>query len=283
MRLVHTREHANPHRASPSQQSEKHNPVIMHSTHQATQTTHLRLIIPLPLPLIRIHVKLPKNHKILHHRAQRPKQPRQRVEQIRPVLLKRNKTRAVRKVPRKRQQEKQQREPLARLFPVILDNLRDARAEVAHGAKVAQRETNLLPGAVRRGGGTRARTGVAVGSVPRAGLVGEEPARRADEVYREDAQCVVEPGVAVGCLVLAGDHLAQGVERALLVVGVTALRAGEAGRRGRATAAGGSRKKGLIFPCFGRACAGGGNGRGGAAAGGCAAGVLGVVVDALGD
>lgn len=153
------------------------------------------------------------------------------------------------------------------LFPIVLDNLRDAGTQVAQRTHVSQRHAHDAHDGRRRGG----RFGL-LGAVPRAGLVRGEPAGRAQQVDGGQAHRVVQPAVAVGGLVLARDDACQGVAEARLVGPNRgpALRPGDDARRRPAP------QQRLVL-------GGGGLGRLGALACGCPAGVDGVVVQALRD
>lgn len=76
----------------------------------------------------RVQTELDKDDAVLDHGTQRAQQPGQGADKVVRLLRVRDDASTVRKVARQGQQEEQQRQPLARLFLVVLDDLRDAGA-----------------------------------------------------------------------------------------------------------------------------------------------------------
>lgn len=148
---------------------------------------HLRLNSGSLLPRAK-NTELNEDDHILHNRTQRTNQPRQISQKV--FLLDRVKEdpRTIRRIPQERQNEEQQRQPLARAVLLVLHNLRDARAEVAHRACVPEdgrtegRRLAVGGGPVVLGGGH-----------PDACAPGDGPACGADGTYAEDAECVLHP------------------------------------------------------------------------------------------
>lgn len=94
-------------------------------------------------------------------------------------------------VAQQREDEEEQGEALARALFLVLDDLRNARPEVADGADVpqdgcAERSLELLPRAVVLGRGS-----------PYTRLPCDGPPRCADGNYAENAQRVLDPGVLI--------------------------------------------------------------------------------------
>ena len=73
--------------------------------------------------------ELQEDNRILDHGPQRPDQPRQVRDEVLPVGGVEQDPRAVGSIAQQTQYKKQQTEPLARALALVLDDLRNARAE----------------------------------------------------------------------------------------------------------------------------------------------------------
>ena len=131
---------------------------------------------------------------VLDDGAQRADEPREVRQEVLALERMEEDAGAVGRVAEQREDEEQQRQTLARALLLVLDDLRNARTEVADGADVpedgcAERGLQLFPRAVilRRGH-------------PDARLPGDGPPRCADGTHAEDAQRVLDPGVLVRLL-----------------------------------------------------------------------------------
>lgn len=78
--------------------------------------------------LRRVESKLDKNDKVFQHSTKRAKKPREGSDNIVLLLRVGNHACSIGQVAREREQEEQQSEALARLFTVVLDDLRNPSA-----------------------------------------------------------------------------------------------------------------------------------------------------------
>ena len=76
--------------------------------------------------------ELHKDDRVLDHGAQAPDQPRQIGQEVLFLRGVEQDSRAVRRVTQQTQHEEEQTETLATLLPLVLDDLRNARAQIAN-------------------------------------------------------------------------------------------------------------------------------------------------------
>lgn len=182
--------------------------------------------------VVGVQLKLNKNRHILNHGADRSQQPRNGVEQVLLILRKGDQTDAICSISYQRQQEEEERQTLARLFAVVLDNLGDSRTnslastlqlelqpsinlpQIEHGANVAQSKTNQLSSSSRLG------SAVSVGTrrLESTSFVGHPPASKANDVNRQQSQCIANPRLRAGINLVVGSLVVGvrvGVRRSL--------------------------------------------------------------------
>ena len=105
----------------------------------ATKSRNDRLLLSL---VWSIQPELHKNDAVLDDGPQGSQQPGEGLEQVLSVLRESHHAEPVHHVSRDAQQEEEKGESLARLLTPVLDDLRDAGAEVADGREVAESHPN---------------------------------------------------------------------------------------------------------------------------------------------
>lgn len=210
-----------------------------------------------------VNPELIEDDSILDHGTQRAQQPGDRFHNVLGVLRVAEDAQSVGQVARQGKEEEEERKSFAGLLPVVLDDLRNAGAQIAQSTEVSQRHAHDTGNRRRRSGSIRL-----LRAIPCTDLVRHKPASCTQQIHGSQAQRVVQPSVAVWCLVLAGHDAGEGVAEARLLIPNrgAALRAGDARRRAAS-------QQRLVFGGIGLR-------RLGALAGG-AAGVDGVVVQTL--
>lgn len=82
--------------------------------------------------------ELEEDDHVFDNGAQRTDKPGEIGEEVLPFEGVKENSRAICGISKQRQDKEQQRQTLARAFPLIFDDLRDAGSQVAYGRDVAQ-------------------------------------------------------------------------------------------------------------------------------------------------